>query len=73
MFEDIILKLLNREIDEEFNYLVNENQLSDRDYLDELIHAKWKYIKKNSKNTLMDNLVLKEIIDDDKKKYLMGD
>ena len=66
MKRDIILELLNREIEEVY-HLIKENQFDDKDYLNELLHAKWEYIKKNND----DKLVLKEIIDDDKKKYLM--
>jgi len=68
--DDLILKLLNREIEEEYRY-VEENGFQDREYLDDLIHTKWGYLKKKSKNTFIDNLILSEIVYDDEKKYKM--
>jgi len=64
----IILELLEREI-EEIDHLIKENQFDDREYLEDLIHTKWEFIKENNNN----KLVLNGTIYEDKKKYLMED
>lgn len=62
----IILELLEREIDEVDN-LIKKNQFDDKEYLEDLIHTKWEFIKENCDS----KLVLNGTIYEDKKKYLM--
>ena len=64
---DFLVDVLSKEIDEEYAYLVNGMGGEDKSYIKNLVESKKELLSLKAKN-FMDEIILKELMDEDLKR-----